>query len=297
MNEVVFPAEGVNLTASFAEVAIPPNATARFVPADGHLDLYVSEQGPTARQVAGALGASADAVVVPRVVEVGDNATHIAFDLPVRILLRGQANGTAFYVNSTDRTVVPILAECAADDTGAVHERLNGTGIGECQLDSGADKAIHTYHLTLFGTAMAPGGGPPFVPVCSISLGPQQQAQPPPPIEFGSIREGGRSAAEKTQEVRKTGTLPLATVTIRATAWTDASDAIVMPANATSVMAGEPQGWIALDDEVVLPGSAEEATAKFRVDVPAGALPEGAPAAGVEATQTVAYTASCGPPP
>ena len=291
LNTVRFPAEGVNLTASFAEVMIPPNATARGVPADGRLDLYISEQGPTARQVADALGATGD-VVVPLMVEIGDNATHIGFDpLPVRILLRGQANGTAFYVNSTDRAAVPILTMCSEDDTAAVHEQLDGTGIDECWLDSGADKVIHTHHLTLFGTAMAPGGGPPFVPACSIELGPQQQEQPPP-IEFGSIREGGRSAADKTQEVRKTGTLPIDTVTIRATAWTDASDAIVMPANATSVMAGA-RGWVALDGEVDLPGSAEGATAKFRVDVPAGALPEGAPAAGVAASQTVTYTATC----
>ena len=287
---VKFPAVAVNLTASFAEVMIPPNATAMSVPADGRLDLYVSEQGPTERQVADALGASAGDVVVPRVVEIGDNATHIVFDLPVRILLTGQANGTAFYVNSTDRTAVPILAKCAADDTDAVHKRLNGTGIDECWLDSGADKVIHTYHLTLFGTAMAPGGGPPFVPVCSISLGPQQQI--PSPIEFGGIREGAQSAADKTQEVRKTGTLPLDTVTIRATAWKYASGSEAMPASATSVMAGA-RGWVALDGEVDLPGSAYGATAKFRVDVPAGTLPEGAPAAGVEASQTVTYTAAC----
>ena len=295
LNTVRFPAEGVNLTASFAEVMIPPNSTARGVPADGRLDLYISEQGPTARQVADALGATGD-VVVPLMVEIGDNATHIVFDpLPVRILLRGQANGTAFYVNSTDRTAVPILATCSEDDTAAVHEQLNGTGIDECWLDSGADKVIHTYHLTLFGTAMAPGGGPPFVPACSISLGPQQPPSPPP-IGFGGVREGARSAA-MDQEIENAGTLPIDTVTIRATAWTDASDAIVMPANATSVMAGAPQGWVALNGEVDLPASDKGATAKFRVEVPAGALPEGAPAAGVSASQTVTYTASCGPPP
>ena len=286
MNEVVFPAEGVNLTASFAGVAIPPNATARFVPADGRLDLYKSPQGPTARQVADALGASAGDVVVPLMVEIGDNATHIVFDpLPVRILLRGQASGTAFYVNNTDRTVVPMLAECPVDDAAAVHKRLNGTGIGECHLDSGADKVIHTYHLTLFGTAMAPGGGPPFVPSCSIGF-------ESPGIAFPDVPEGARSAVE-TQSVVNTGTLPLAGVTIRATAWEYASGSEAMPANATSVMAGEPRGWVALGGEVDLPGNSNGATAKFRVDVPAGALPEGAPAAGAEATQTVAYTATC----
>ena len=83
---------------------------------------------------------------------------------------------------------------------------------------------------------------------------------------------------------------------IRATAWTDATGSEAMPANATSVMAGA-RGWVALDGEVDLPGGAEGATAKFRADVPAGTLPEGAPAAGVEASQTVTYTAACGQPP
>ena len=293
-NTVRFPVEGVNLTASFAEVMIPLNATAMSIPADGRLDLYVSAQGPTARQVADALGTSVGAIGSIRVVEVGDNATHIVFDLPVRILLVGHANGTAFYVNNTDRTVVPIRAECAADDTDAVHKRLNGTGIDECWLDSGADKVIHTYHLTLFGTAMAPGGGPPFVPVCSISLEPQPLSRPPP-IKFGGVREGAQSAV-MGQEIENTGTLPIDAVTIRATAWTDASGSEAMPASATSVMAGA-RGWVALDGEVAVPGSAGGATAKFRVEVPAGALPEGAPAAGVEASQTVTYTAACGPPP
>ena len=294
-NTVQFPEVAVNLTASFAEVMIPPNATAMSVPADGLLDLYVSAQGPTEMQVADALGASAGAVGSLMVVEVGDNVTHITFSLPVRILLVGQANGTAFYVNNTDRTVVPILAMCSEDDTAAVHERLNGTGIDECWLDSGADKVIHTYHLTLFGTAMAPGGGQPFVPACSIELGPQTRQPQPPPIEFGGVREGGESAA-MDQEVRNTGTLPLAEVTIRATAWKYASGSEAMPANATSVMAGEPRGWIALDGEVDLPANADGATAKFRVEVPAGTLPAGAPSTGVAASQTVTYTAACGAP-
>ena len=288
---VRFPAEAVGLTASFAEVTIPPNATARFVPADGRLDLYLSSEGPTVRQVAAALGASPGAVESLTVVEVGDNATHIVFDLPVRILLTGQANGSAFYVNNTDRKVVPILAMCSEDDTAAVHGQLNGTGIDECWLDSTADKVIYTYHLTLFGTAMAPGGGQPFVPVCGIEL-----VSPPRAIEFGSILEGGRSPDDKTQEVRKAGTLPLDTVTIRVSAWTDASDAIVMPANATSVMTAA-RGWVALDGETAVPGNAEGATARFRLAVPADALPEGAPAAGVVASQTVTYTAMCSAPP
>ena len=283
-----FPAEAVRLAASFAEVTIPPNATAESVPADGRLDLYISAQGPTARQVADALGTVGD-VRVQRLVEVGDSAAHIVFSLPVRILLVGQANSSAFYVNNTDRTTaVPIPAECDADDTGTVDGQLNGTGIDECWLDSGADKVIYTYHLTLFGTATAPGGGPPPVSECAIRLVPGT-------IPFSNVREGDRSAG-MDQAVVKAGTLPLTAVTVSATAWMYDSGGEAMPASATSVMTGAAEGWTALDGEITVPGDGERAAAKFRVDVPADALPDGAASAGMEATQTLTYTATCDAP-
>ncbi len=283
-----FPAEAVRLAASFAEVTIPPNATAESVPADGRLDLYISAQGPTARQVAGALGTIGD-VRVQRLVEVGDSAAHIVFSLPVRILLVGQANSSAFYVNNTDRTTaVPIPDECSADDTGAVDGQLNGTGVDECWLDSGADKVIYTYHLTLFGTATAPGGGPPPVSECAIRLVPGT-------IPLGSVREGARSAG-MDQAVLKAGTLPLTAVTVSATAWMYDSGGEAMPASATSVMTGAAGGWTALDGETAVPGDGERAAAKFRVDVPADALPDGAAPAGMAATQTLTYTATCDAP-
>ena len=285
---VRFPAEAVRLAASFAEVTIPPGATAESVPADGRLDLYISAQGPTARQVAGALGTIGD-VRVQRLVEVGDSAAHIVFSLPVRILLVGQANSSAFYVNNTDRTTaVPILAECSADDTGAVDGQLNGTGVDECWLDSGADKVIYTYHLTLFGTATAPGGGPPPVSECAIRLVSGT-------IPLGSVREGARSAG-MDQAVLKAGTLPLTAVTISATAWMYDSGGEAMPASATSVMTGATGGWAALDGETAVPGNGERAAAKFRVDVPADALPDSAAHAGMTATQTLTYTATCDAP-
>ena len=89
---------------------------------------------------------------------------------------------------------------------------------------------------------MAPGGGPPLVPLCGISLGPQQlqQLPPPPRIEFGGVREGAQSAA--MDGIENAGTLPIDAVTIRAAAWTDAAGSEAMPANATSVMAGI-RGW------------------------------------------------------
>ena len=162
--------ETVAIVASFAEVHFPPNVTATMVPADGLLELYVSPDRPEPAEVAAALGDAVDAagLEVLQVVEVGDSATHIVFDLPVRIVLDGQAGGSAFYVNSTSGAIVPIGTVCEADDTAAVHAQLGGSG--ECQRDSGGDKVIHTYHLTRFGTArtasaledtvsMAPPGG------------------------------------------------------------------------------------------------------------------------------------------
>ena len=157
---VEFPAEGVRIAASFAEVAFPPNATARMVPADGILVLRLATGAgvPGTAEAAAAFGlASGDLAGPPRVVEVGDPGVHIVFDRPVRIQVNGQAGALAFYVNGTDGSVVPIRTECGADDAAAVHGQLNGSG--ECQTDSGADKAIHTYHLTLFGTVARADGG------------------------------------------------------------------------------------------------------------------------------------------
>ena len=153
----VFPGGGSTaVIASFAAVTFPPGVTATPVPADGRLELYVSADPPTAGQVAAALGVDASYVDVRRVVEVGDDAMHVVFDMPVRILLEGQAGGRAFYVNNTSGEVVPIRTACAADDTAAVHAQLGGAGEGECWLDLGGDKVVYTYHLTRFGTAAAP---------------------------------------------------------------------------------------------------------------------------------------------
>ncbi len=207
----VFPADrSVVVAASFAEVSFPPNVTATLLPADGLLELYVAPDRPNASSVSAALGYDEDSITVNRAVEVGDDAVHIYFDLPVRILLAGQAGGSAFYVNNTSGAVVPISAACRADGTAAVHGQLGGSG--ECQIDSGEDKAIHTYHLTVFGTAsigdsgehtmvvtLVPaqpgggngGGGPPVVVVPPGGQRPQEQPQTGTPF-FGGGGGGGR---------------------------------------------------------------------------------------------------------
>ena len=176
------PGAAVTILATFAEVTFPPNVTARDLPADGLLELYVAPQSalPNASALAAAFGhGDPGTLVVDRVVEVGDNGTHVVFDLPVRIRLAGQAGGSAFYVNGTDGAIVPIEAACRADDTAAVHAQLGGAG--ECQIDSadGADKVVHTYHLTLFGTVRIPaaqGSGPPPVVVAPPAPAPEPGA-------------------------------------------------------------------------------------------------------------------------
>ena len=283
------PAERVAVIASFAEVSFPPGANVTSVPADGLLELYVSARAPTAQEVARGFGVdAADILEVRRVVEIGDNATRIAFDLPVRILLVGQANGSAFYAGGADGAVVPISRGCGADDTAAAHALLNGTG--ECQIDSadGEDKIIYTYHLTRFGTArVAPGD------TCAATLS-------PPEMQLGEIEPGGRFAAP-AQEVRGNGTLPLASVSVSAAAWTGAGGAVVMPASATSVMAGGAAGaaaaWTPLGggEPVALSMNGGSASAEFRVDVPRDALPAGATSP-VKASQALTYTVTCDAP-
>ena len=182
-DSAVFPdsAGGVGVVTSFAEVWFPPGVRASNIPADGLIGLRVWGDAPgresLAGRVAAALGAASPGdLVLQRVVAAGAGGAggeRIEFDMPVRVLLDGQAGGTAFYASGADGPIVPIRTECTADNTTAVHAQLGGSG--ECQIDSGGDKAVHTYHLTLFGTArgltdleravaLAPPGGTVLVP-------------------------------------------------------------------------------------------------------------------------------------
>ena len=121
----------------------------------------------------------------------------------------------------------PIRAECGADDKGAVHAQLGGSG--ECRIESGGDMAVYTYHLTRFGTAR-PAEFAGAASSCAAVLS-------APAIALGGVEAGGRSAAAPPA-VRRAGPLPLAAVSVGASAWTGAGGAEVMPANATSVIAG-----------------------------------------------------------
>ena len=285
----------VALIASFAEVSLPRGATVWNVTADGLISLYVSQAPPTREAVADAFGASnASGIEVLRVVEVGGNedGARIAFSQPVRILLAGQANGSAFYLAGADGAVVPIATMCEIDgaasvdgQAGTVHAQLGGAG--ECEIDSGPDKIIYTYHLTPFGTARGPEGGS-VMPACGIALGQQGV------IEFGEILAGAQSAA-KPQPVMNAGSMPLSEVSISARPWMDAAgSAEVMPANATSVLPGAGGAWTPMNGEVPLPlaggQASEQANPQFRLAVPPGVAPT------PDVSQTVVYTASCTEP-
>ena len=233
---VTFPPSETSVVASFATVTFPPNVTAAHVPAGGRLALHVAADVPDDAQVQGALEYEGSGrVTLQRVVEVGSASGRVTFDMPVRILLDGQAGGRAFYIEggADGGTVTPIDHACAADDAARVHRHMGGAG--ECQMDSAdGDKIIYTYHLTRFGTALPAGAAPPppVVHTCSVSLG-------MPSLVMADVRAGGLSDPVR-QTVINSGSAPFARVDLSATTWragpSQGADAPApLPASATEV--------------------------------------------------------------
>ena len=234
---VTFPASGAVVAASFATVSFPPNVTAAHVPAGGLLALHISANVPDDRLVLEALAPNGSgAVVLRRVVEVGGANASVVFDLPVRILLEGQAGGRAFYIAGANGTITPVDEACAADDTAGVHAQLGGSG--ECQMDStdGGGKIVYTYHLTRFGTAelspapVIPGPPPPPPTPPLPDVSPPEPAAPPVvhtcSVSLGSANLDLRATAggysdPVRQALRNTGSLALEHVELRATTWKD----------------------------------------------------------------------------
>ena len=270
---VRFPVTETVVAASFATVSFPPNVTAAHVPAGGLLALHVSADVPDDRLVLEALAPNGSgAVVLRRVVEVGGANASVVFDLPVRILLEGQAGGRAFYIAGANGTITPVDAACTADGTAEVHAQLGG--LGECQMDSadGGDKIIYTYHLTRFGTAelsqapvpeptptptpVAPtavpsngtddgGGAPPVAPPePAPPVAPPEPAPPAPVVHTCSVSLGsanldlrataGGYSDPVRQALRNTGSLALERVELGATTWKDVGP-LPAPAPAASI--------------------------------------------------------------
>ena len=217
---VTFPRDGAAVTTSFASVSFPPGVVAESVPADGRLALHIVAAAGgglpsiTAVQEALAYGGSG-AVLLQRVVEMGDEDARIKFDRPVRISLDGLGGGRAFYIDggsSAGGSIMAIDAACAADDTDRVERQLGGEG--ECRVDSGGeggDLVVYTYHLTRFGAVLSERGTPPPVlHTCSLRLaspGLAVQASP------GAYSEAVRQA------VVNSGSETFARVALDATPW------------------------------------------------------------------------------
>ena len=211
-NAATFPAEAVTLTASFAEVTFPPGVVAQPVPPGGVFYLYADAREPPAEDVASSLGHPASGGLILRtIVEVGGDQAPVAFDMPVRVQLEGQAAGRAFYIEGANGTISPIDLACAADDTERVHRQLGG--MGECRIDSadGEDMVIHTYHLTRFGTAASERGTPPpVVHTCSLRLD---------KTDLAADGVLGSYSKPVRQAVVNSGSLPFDRVALDATPW------------------------------------------------------------------------------
>ena len=207
---VTFPPLNTTVITSFATVSFPPGVTASYVPAGGQLALRVSADVPGDARVQDALAYEGSGRVSPqRIVEVG-GSTQIAFDMPVRILLDGQAGARAFYIGSAGGAITPIDGACAADDTARVHRQMGGAG--ECQMDSvDGGKIIYTYHLTRFGTVLSESGAqPPAIHECSVRI-----AHTSLSVEV----RPGRPSSSAPQTVTNSGSLAFDRLELEATPW------------------------------------------------------------------------------
>ena len=295
-NQITIPRGGIILAASFAEVFLPPGATAAPVPPDGLLSLYVTANVPTDRQVGTSLAYDGSGpLVLQRVVEIGDEQVGIAFSIPVRIALDGQADGRAFYIDSADGSIVPVDRICAADDVERAHRQLGGAGACHLDSDSG-DKVLYAYHMTRFGTAVSERGAlPPSFHTCSVDLGLQELDM--------SASPGGYSAAAP-QVLINSGSLQIDHVSLDATPWyidlDDATPALGHPSLPSSITEvseeGQYEGFEAVDEAGTAIGrglaGGQDAHMWFKINLAGYDRVQGS-----SLDQYVTYLAQCNPPP
>ena len=289
----VFPADPVVLVSSFAEVSFPPGAVAGSIPTDGVIGLYVSTDGPPPDSIDSALGyAGSGPLGLRTIIEAGDDREPIVFDKPVRILLSGQAGGRAFYINGSSAAngggaITPIDRACAADDLDRTHLQLGGAG--ECQLDSGGDKIIYTYHLTRFGTAASElGAPPPDGRMCSIRLASDN-------LEMRAV--AGEYSDAVVQGVINSGSEQFEAVEVDADPWyAPGSGTASLPASSTALSLSGGQGSFApLAADGTAAGIARgleggtDAPLWFMLNLTGHAQMQGG-----QIVQHISYTASCG---
>ena len=294
----VFPDdEAVTLSATFAVVTFPPGVTAVSVPADGVIALRVSTaEPPSDADVSRFLDyeGAGELELRPVIIEAGDDRMPVVFDMPVRILLAGQAMGRAFYINASsgaagDAQIAPIDRACGGDDAQRVHVQLGGSG--ECQLDSGADKVVYTYHMTRFGTVESGSGAPPPDGLeCSVRLSSDGTGM--------TVVAGNDYSSAVARGVANSGSEPFDSVGIEAEPWAvvtaPGANATSLPANSTSLslVGPMPEGFapLAASGTYVAQGK-EYGTIEplwFMLNMTGRDLPVGSALA-----QDITYTASC----
>ncbi len=264
---VQFPSTGAVVTTSFASVSFPPMVAAMSVPSGGLLVLHVvaAADSPPPDSTIQDLAYDGSAVVLRRIVEIGDEGSTVTFSMPVRISLEGQAGGRAFYIDGASGQLRPIDDACGADDVVRVHRHLDGTG--ECRIDSGDDMVIYTYHLTRFGTVLSESGAPPPVyHTCSVSL--EKRSLP-----IGDAALGGYSDPAE-QVLINSGSAPFASVGIEASPWrTGPSDGgpgsggyPSLPAPASGTGEGRASSALVARIYATLPAAASEVSESGRAD-------------------------------
>ena len=264
---VQFPSTGAVVTTSFATVSFPPMVAAMSVPPGGLLVLHVvaAADAPPPDSTIQDLAYDASAVVLRKIVEVGDEGGTVTFSMPVRISLEGQAGGRAFYIDGASGQLRPIDDACGADDVVRIHRHLDGTG--ECRIDSGDDMVIYTYHLTRFGTVLSESGAPPPVyHTCSVSL--EKRSLP-----IGDAALGGYSDPAE-QVLINSGSAPFASVGIEASPWrTGPSDGgpgsggyPSLPAPASGTGEGRASSALVARIYATLPAAASEVSESGRAD-------------------------------
>ena len=239
------------------------------VPPDGLLVLHVvAESDASLPPDAGFQGLAYDgsAVVLRKIVEVGDEGSTVTFNMPVRILLEGQAGGRAFYIDPADGSLRPIDYACGADDADRVHRHLGGAG--ECRIESedGEDMVIYTYHLTRFGTVVSESGAPPPVyHTCSVSLDKSN-------LEIGDAALGDYSDPAE-QVLINSGSAPFARVGIEASPWRAGTDGGLqqggypsLPNPAPGTGEGRASSALVARISASLPAAASEVSESGRAD-------------------------------
>ena len=275
-------------------MSFPPGTVAVSIPTDGVIDLYVSTDGPPPDSIDSALGyAGSGPLGLRTIIEAGDDREPVVFDKPVRILLSGQAGGRAFYINGSSAAagasgaITPIDRACAADDLERTHLQLGGAG--ECQLDSGGDKIIYTYHLTRFGTAASElGAPPPDGRMCSIRLASDN-------LEMRAVAGGYSNAV--VQGVINSGSEPFEAVEVDADPWyAPGSSATSLSASSTVLSPSGGRGSFApLAADGTAAGIARgleggtDAPLWFMLNLTGHAQMQGG-----QIVQHISYTASCG---